>query len=171
MPLTEETAAFLRDYPQVYFACHRRHVRDAVSRRRLSLNQAGILDHLDDVEPTHLHTLAAHMGVTASTMSLNVDRLERAGYVRRSRDCDDARRVELRLTDTGAQLKQRQQTLEPERVRTLLLRLPKSQRERALDGLRLLAAAAKKMNEGPTSFGRSHPAGSWGGRGGSSGHK
>ena len=86
MTLSEEIGAFVRFYPQVYFACHRRHVRDERARRTLSLNQAGILDHLDSVEPTSLHSLARHMGVTASTMSLNVDRLEQAGYLRRQRD-------------------------------------------------------------------------------------
>src|SRR5438132_11683368 len=102
MTLPDEVEAFLRLYPQIYFAWHRRHVRDEKTRKKISANQASILDHLDDVEPTNLHSLARHMGVTASTMSLNVDRLERSGYVRRQRDCHDARRIELRLTGTGA---------------------------------------------------------------------
>ena len=73
----------LRCYPQIYFACHRRHVRDEATQAVLSAHQASVLDHLDDVEGTSLATLARHMGVTASTMSLTVDRLERGGYVTR----------------------------------------------------------------------------------------
>ena len=42
----------LECYPQIYFACHRRHVRDSATRELLSAHQASILDHLDDVEPT-----------------------------------------------------------------------------------------------------------------------
>lgn len=137
---------------------------DARARRLLSLNQSAILDHLDSREPTHLHSLAAHMGVTASTMSLNVDRLERAGYVSRNRDDDDARRVELRLTESGNELKQRQHVLEPERVRRLLRRLSPAQREQALGGLRLLAGMAKEITERPDKI--ASPAsghGVWGG--------
>jgi MarR family transcriptional regulator, organic hydroperoxide resistance regulator len=143
--LPNEIAAFLRLYPRIYFACHRRHVRDAKARRTLSLNQAGILDHLDGVEPTNLRSLARHMGVTASTMSLNVDRLERAGCVRRERDRRDARQVELRLTETGEGLKQQQKALDPELVGALLKRLQGRDRASALHGLELLAKAAAEM--------------------------
>jgi len=150
----DDITAFLRFYPQIYFACHRRHVRDEKMRKTLSLNQASILDHLDDVEPTSLHSLARHMGVTASTMSLNIDRLETAGYVRRERDRQDARRVELRLTESGARLKHQQNTLDPERVGALIKRLKGPDRAKALYGLKLLAEAAaemvaSKITEGP----------------------
>ena len=79
----------LRCYPQIYFACHRRHVRDEQTQAVLSAHQASVLDHLDDVEGTSLVSLARHMGVTASTMSLTVDRLERGGYVTRERSEGD----------------------------------------------------------------------------------
>lgn len=140
-----EITAFLRLYPQIYFACHRRHVRDQQARKKISLNQASILDHLDSVEPTSLRSLARHMGVTASTMSLNVDRLERAGYVRRARNRHDARQIEVRLTDTGNRLKQQQKLLDPELVGSLLKRLQGPARARALSGLELLAEAATEM--------------------------
>ncbi|MGA3179185.1 MAG: MarR family transcriptional regulator [Verrucomicrobiota bacterium] len=142
MTLQSKIAAFLDYYPRIYYACHRRHVRDQMARKTLSLNQASILDHLDGVEPTNLRTLAMHMGVTASTMSLNVDRLEQAGYVNRRRDGGDARQIQLRLTDAGARLKQQQKLLDPELVGSLLKRLKGMDRTKALDGLELLAAAA-----------------------------
>jgi MarR family transcriptional regulator, organic hydroperoxide resistance regulator len=141
--LNDDIAVFMRCYPQIYFACHRRHVRDKAARRILGANQSSILDHLDAVEPTPLHALARHMGVTASTMSLNIDRLERAGYVKRSRDSHDARRVALRLTVSGNKLKQQQQALDPTLVSRLLERLPPGDRVAAINGLRLLAMAAK----------------------------
>src|SRR6186997_215820 len=93
-------------YPRIYFACHSRHVRDPQSQRLLSRHQASILDHLDEVEPTTLNALAGHMGVTAATMSLGVDRLERKGYVVRLRDVADRRRVHLRLTSAGARVRE-----------------------------------------------------------------
>src|SRR5579872_5541016 len=134
----------LRCYPQVYFACHRRHVRDEATKEILSAHQASVLDHLDDVEPTSLLELARHMGVTASTMSLTVDRLEKGGWVKRERSKLDARRVELRLTEAGLRIKKQQKVLEPDLVKAMLGLLDHGQRKKALRGLELLAEAAKE---------------------------
>jgi len=132
-------------YPKIFFACHTRHVRDSKTRRILSAHQASILDHLDAVEPVSLKTLAQHMGVTLSTMSLSIDRLARGGYVLRSRDARDGRRVNLRLTPAGVRIKEAQSVLDPERVRGMLRRLSKSSRREALRGLALLANAAQEF--------------------------
>src|SRR5271165_4273128 len=118
-----EVDTVLRCYPQIYFACHRRHVRDEKTQNVICANQASILDHLDDVEATSLFELARHMGVTASTMSLTVDRLERGGYVRRERSKQDARRVDLRLTAAGLRIKRQQKVLEPDLIAAMLGRL------------------------------------------------
>ena len=129
-------------YPRIFFACHRRHVHDRESSNTLSAHQASILDHLDTVEPMSLNDLAAHMGVTASTMSLAVDRLERAGYVVRERSTVDRRRLHLRLTDAGDRVKEASSVLEPDLVATLLRQLSAADRRDALRGLELLAHAA-----------------------------
>jgi DNA-binding MarR family transcriptional regulator len=120
-------------------------VRDSKLRRTLSAHQASVLDHLDDVEATSMNDLAAHMGVTASTMSLTVDRLQRAGYVRRGRDALDGRRVLLRLTRHGVRIKEMQKVLDPQRVKLLLEALPPDDRAAALRGLGLLADAATRI--------------------------
>jgi DNA-binding MarR family transcriptional regulator len=140
-----EVQTVLRCYPQIYFACHCRHVRDEKTHAQLSSHQASVLDHLDDVEGTSLLTLAHHMGVTASTMSLTVDRLERGGYVRRERSPQDGRRVDLRLTAVGVDIKKQQKVLEPELIAAMLRRLDPARRQQALHGLELLAEAAKEM--------------------------
>ena len=140
-----EVETVLRCYPQIFFACHRRHVRDQKTERVLSAHQASLLDHLDDVEGTSLLDLARHMGVTASTMSLTVDRLERGGYVRRSRSKQDARRLELRLTPAGVRIKRQQKVLEPELISAMLALLDGKDRKRALRGLEILAAAATEL--------------------------
>lgn len=142
MTLRDEIDSFLRWYPQIYFACHRRHVHDQKTGSRVSLKQASILDHLHQAEPTHLHALAKHMRVTPSTMSLAVDRLEHAGYLVRTRDRQDARRVDLRLTAAGLRLKQQQKLLDPGLVEEMLKRLKGPSRKQALHGLQLLAQAA-----------------------------
>ena len=135
----------LECYPRIYFACHRRHVRDEQTAAVLSAHQASVLDHLDSVEGTSLLDLARHMGVTPSTMSLTVDRLERGGYLTRERSPQDKRRVDLLLTPSGVRIKRQQKVLEPELVAAMLARLGETKRKQALRGLELLAEAATEM--------------------------
>jgi DNA-binding MarR family transcriptional regulator len=143
--MTGEVETVLRCYPQIYFACHKRHVRDEATQAVISAHQASVLDHLDDVEATSLFDLARHMGVTASTMSITVERLVRAGYVMRERSTADKRRVDLRLTSAGLRIKKQQKVLEPELVAAVLARLDDRRRKQALRGLELLAEASKEM--------------------------
>jgi DNA-binding MarR family transcriptional regulator len=137
-----DVALVLDAYPRIYFACHRRHVYDADQQRLVSAHQASILDHLDAVESTVLSDLAKHMGVTASTMSLAVDRLERNGYVARQRDPADGRRVRVKLTDAGVRVRRANSVLDPALVAEMLEQLPVNERRAALRGLQVLARAA-----------------------------
>jgi DNA-binding MarR family transcriptional regulator len=132
-------------YPRIFFACHTRHVRDPKTRRILSAHQASILDHLDEREPMTLLELARHMGVTPSTMSLHVERLVRRGYVLRERDLRDARRLRLRISVSGARIREANSVLDPERVRAMLSRLSPEERAAGLRGLEVLARAANEQ--------------------------
>ena len=134
-------------YPRIYFACHTRHVRDPETRRLLSAHQASILDHLDEHEPLALLDLAKHMGVTPSTMSLNIERLVRKGYVSRERAAEDGRRLKLRITSAGVRLREAKSVLDPARVRALLTRLSPEQQEAGIRGLALLARAGSEQME------------------------
>ncbi len=138
-------SAVMTLYPRIYFACHTRHVRDPQSQRLLSRHQASILDHLDEIEPTPVMDLAAHMGVTAATMSLSIDRLERKGYVVRLKDAKDRRRVHVRLTGAGVRMREASSVLDAERVEALVARLSDDERTRAIEGLGLLADAAQGL--------------------------
>jgi MarR family transcriptional regulator, organic hydroperoxide resistance regulator len=141
------TTAVMTLYPRIYFACHTRHVRDPQSQKLLSRHQASILDHLDEIEPTTVMELAGHMGVTAATMSLAIDRLERKGYVVRLKDAKDRRRVHVRLTTAGVRVRESSSVLDPSLVEKLVSRLTEDERQRAIEGLALLARAASGVKE------------------------
>lgn len=141
---SEIVSRVLESYPRIFHACHSRHVRDPKTREQVSAHQASVLDHLDDVEPTSLMGLARHMGVSASTMSLTVERLVRRGYVTRSRDAADRRVVNLRLTAAGARLRDAQSVLDPLRVKAMIARLSAAEKQDAVRGLELLARAASE---------------------------
>jgi DNA-binding MarR family transcriptional regulator len=133
---------FIEAYPKIFFACHLRHVRDSGSGRVLSARQASILDHLDGTVPRQVHELAEHLGVTASTASLQLDDLERAGFVKRSRHPRDRRRTNVRLTRAGERVKGQQKVLDRERVAALLGRLTAAERAEVVAALEKLAATA-----------------------------
>lgn len=145
LSVAQAALSLLTLYPRIYFACHTRHVRDPQTQRLLSRHQASVLDHLDEVDPTTLNGLAKHMGVTAATMSLTIDRLERKGYVVRLRDTADRRRVHVRLTSAGVRVRNASSVLDPPRVERMLARLSDGDRETAIRGLRLLADAAQEQ--------------------------
>jgi DNA-binding MarR family transcriptional regulator len=132
-------------YPRIYFACHRRHVRDPKSNKVLSAHQGSILDHLDAREPMMLLELAWHMGVTPSTMSLQIEQLVRKGYVIRERDKRDGRRLMLRLSESGVGVREANSVLDKERVGRMLARLSPEERATGIAGLALLAKAASQQ--------------------------
>jgi len=147
MRTSDAAAAVMTAYPRIWFACHRRHVRDPESGTLLSAHQASILDHLDTVEATSLTALARHLGVTPGTMSVAVDRLQKHGYVDRTWDHRDRRRVQLRLTDAGARVRSANSALDPALVEALLGRLTAEEQRAAINGLTILARSADAVGE------------------------
>jgi DNA-binding MarR family transcriptional regulator len=132
-------------YPRIYFACHTRHVRDEEQNRVISAHLVSVLDHLDEVDSMGLLELAAHMGVTPSTMSITVDRLERGGYLSKTRSTADKRRVNLTLTAAGSRIRAKHTVLDNDRVADVLKQLSPDERKQALQGLELLARAADEL--------------------------
>jgi DNA-binding MarR family transcriptional regulator len=104
-----------------------------------------VLSHLDERDPTMVGELAEHLGVTISTMSLTLKRLEAAGYVLKEREESDRRVMNVRLTEAGVRVRDAQTLLDPERVHRVLAELDPRQRKSALEGLVLLAEAADRM--------------------------
>ena len=134
-----------QSYPKVYLACHTRHLRDDETGKSLSPRLGSILDHLDTQPPLTLSSLAKHLDVTQSTVSLQIDKLEGAGYVLRLRDTQDRRRVSVVLTPRGKRIKEQNSVLDRDLVREMISLLRPGDVEAALSGLDLLAEAADKL--------------------------
>lgn len=130
-------------YPQIYFACHTRHLRRASSGTRLSAADATLLAHLDDERATRPTQLARHLGLANSTLSAATARLAKLGYVSLDRAPKDGRAVDLRLTAKGAAAMQASSVLDSTLVGKMLARLSVAERKRALDGIGLLAKGAR----------------------------
>ncbi|MBX3154411.1 MAG: MarR family transcriptional regulator [Deltaproteobacteria bacterium] len=130
-----------RAYPQIYLACH----VDHTTRRRahqLSDRDASVLAHLDGVSPVTAGMLAKHLGIGPSTLTEAIDRLEDKGLVERTRR---GRVVELRITGDGIAQMQAANVLDSERVAQLIAAVPPRRRAAAVEGIELLAVAARRV--------------------------
>jgi MarR family transcriptional regulator, organic hydroperoxide resistance regulator len=130
-------------YPQIYFACHTRHIRRASTAARLSAADSTLLAHLDEDRATRPTALAKHLGLAASTLSAAIGRLAKLGYVTLGQAAGDGRAVDLRLTAKGAAAMQASSVLDAALVAKMLTQLSPSERTRALEGIRLLAKGAR----------------------------
>jgi DNA-binding MarR family transcriptional regulator len=143
--IRQHTRDVLRHYPQIYFACHLEHTRARTNQFRLTDKDIVLLGHLDLDSPVNATPLARHLGVGASTLTAQLQRLEALGYLSRKASPRDRRHAELRLTPLGADAMATTSILDPGRVAALLVQLKPAERARAVRGLALLAGAARRL--------------------------
>lgn len=132
-----------RAYPQIWFACH------VVHRKRgpiveLTDREAGILSHIDATPGIRATDLAAHLGIGRSSLSAQIRRLEKIGFVT-VRVGDNRRERRIHLTARGESAASSGSPLDGVRLARLLRRLKPADREAALHGLEVLASAARSM--------------------------
>lgn len=142
-----DVLAVIRFYPQIYLACHVEHRSRADSPTGLTARDAGILAHVDDPAGTSPARLARHLGVAPSTLSAALARLAGQSMLALDADPADARRRLVRLTATGRAALAAGSVLDPERLAAVLGRMNAEERRRAVEGLGLLAAAARAWRE------------------------
>lgn len=93
--------------------------------------------------PLTVNALAEALGVTQSTVSHLVDRLENGGLVERVGDSGDRRRTFVRLSPEGAELFETLQRGRREYIRELLRRLDLADLAALVRGLSAIARAAR----------------------------
>lgn len=103
-PRREELVALLQDYAteaellgQAFAGRHRLHPTDL--HALLAVMRADTVG-----EPLTSGVLGSRLGLSTGATTALVDRLERAGHVRRSRESADRRRVTLRHGETAAEV-------------------------------------------------------------------
>lgn len=141
-----DVLAIQRAYPQVYLACHVEHRARASSPTGLTARDASLLAHVDEGGSSP-SALARHLGVAPSTLSAAVARLAARALLRIDPDPADARRRLIVLTGAGRAAIGAENVLDAGRVAALLGQLSATERRRAVDGLNLLAAAARAYRE------------------------
>lgn len=142
----EAVAVIQRCYPQIYLACHVRHIRAASTPHRLSARDSSLLVHLSPTQPTTAGLLAAHMGIGAPALSATIRRLARLGYIRRGKSAQDRRAAALTLTPQGLKAMAATSVLDSTRLARVLSHMTAGERKRALEGLQLLADACSQIS-------------------------
>ena len=143
--MTDYVFEIQRLYPQIYVACHNDHIRASSTSWRISSQDASVLVHLDREVSIRPGELAKHLGVAASTLSATISRLEKLGYLSSTPIETDKRQRELKLTSRGAEAISATSVLNAERVRSLVQKLTREERDTAVKGLALLARAARAV--------------------------
>lgn len=131
--------------PRIHQVFRTQGFHDAATGAPLTGHQLRILANLDDHDPTMIGEVAEHMGVTLSTMSLNLKRLQERGFVARSRDPADRRVMNVRLTEAGRAARDATSLVDPGRVAAVLRLLSPEERRQAVGGVAILADAADRF--------------------------
>lgn len=113
----------------------------------LTVAQSATLDTLRAEGPLRLSALGRRLGITASTLTRNLGRLEAAGLVARESDRDDARAARVRLTPAGREAAAQVERREEAFARSVLERVPAERRGPALRALSDLLVAVREATE------------------------
>jgi len=146
--MDDDLIAVLRAYPQIYLACHVEHRTRASSPSGLTSRDSALLAHVAEPAGSSPAALARHLGVAPSTLSAALARLGGRGLLTLDEDEADARRRLVRLTAAGRAALVADSVLDPARLAAVLARMPAAARRRAVEGLTLLAAAARDYRDG-----------------------
>lgn len=110
----------------------------------LSQHERGVLHHIP-ADGVGLTDLAAHLGLPKSTASTMIKDLARRGFLKRSRDAADERRLSIRLTEEGRRRVEADRVLDPQRLAAALENLPEDERANLLTLIDRVAAEAERL--------------------------
>lgn len=113
-------------------------MRQQMSCGPITVQQCYTLEALID-GPRSMKSLAAAVGLHQSTLTRVVEKLERQGYLRRTRDVEDQRSVAVEITNAGATLHTRLHDESQRLIGLLFDRIPKNEQRSVVDGLAVLA--------------------------------
>jgi DNA-binding MarR family transcriptional regulator len=113
----------------------------------LTVAQAAALEVLLREGPMRLGDLGRRLGITPSTLTRNLTRLENRGLIARSPDPDDRRASRVELTQTGRTAASEVEEQEIAFAETILEALPEDQAESVVNGLGNLLGAIRIATE------------------------
>lgn len=113
----------------------------------MTVAQAATLNTLSTEGAMRLGTLSVRLGISPSTLSRNVDRLEERGLVRRSPDPADRRAIQVALSDGGYEAAAQLKSQEDEFMEAVLACMSDDDAMAVVHGLEALLRAVRELTE------------------------
>jgi DNA-binding MarR family transcriptional regulator len=113
----------------------------------MTVAQAATLEALRSAGPGRLGDLGQRLGISPSTLTRNMTRLERRGLVSRRADPKDARSSQVALTAAGRAAATRVDRQEAAFARSILERLPADRGRAVLESLEELLGAVRSATD------------------------
>lgn len=120
--------------------------KEQMSCYGLTPQQAYTLGIIGSSPGVTMGVLSERLGIATSTLTRNVDKLESDGVVVRNRTTEDARAVQVLLTDKGRTKLQQVQECYSSCFRSLLECVSPEDRETLLKGMRILVQAFRQCD-------------------------
>lgn len=113
--------------------------RERARSTEVTPQQAETLQLIAEKGAISTSALAVMLGIDPSTASRNLAGLERAGFITRKKGTDDGRQTDIRLTPRGKRAADSASSGANAAFAALLDRLPRSDRQRVVDALEVVA--------------------------------
>lgn len=113
----------------------------------MTVAQAATLETLRLAGPLRMGELGRRLGITPSTLTRNLERLQDAGLLRRAADAADGRAARIELTAAGRRQADRLEGQEEWFAREILERIPAERRAAVLESLGDLLVAVREATE------------------------
>jgi DNA-binding MarR family transcriptional regulator len=141
--IEQQTAMIQACYPEIYFACHVDHRSGDSTGGALSARDGSLLAHIAGLDGCDATRLARHLGRAKSTLSPALKKFEAMGLIAVHVPAGDARRKCLRITAAGRRIISGTSVLERGRLCAVLELMPAEDRQQAVKGMELIAAACR----------------------------
>jgi len=120
--------------------------RDQIKPFGFTISQCYTMIELLKTDQLKMNDISNKMNLSISTMTRNVEKLVRDGYIERTKGRDDKRQVIIKLSEKGRHTTVRLNNSINEYYKNIIENLPTGEVEKVLDSVSLLFSAFEKAN-------------------------
>jgi MarR family transcriptional regulator, organic hydroperoxide resistance regulator len=129
----------INDYwTDIYYHLHYPH------KEKITHQVIRILQHVQKQENVGINEIASYLDISQNTASDHIKRIIKKGFLLKSRDPSDERRVILCLTSEGREIVYSNTSLDEEKLDDIFLNLSEEEKKTILKSFKILSERAKK---------------------------
>ena len=112
----------------------------------LSSNDMHIIEAIGINEPGSVSVIAKKLSVTVSTLTINMNGLEKKGYIKRERSEEDRRVVLVSLTESGKKAFFYYRGIQREKIKAVVAGLDEKEKRQLFKSLKKLNCSVEKLS-------------------------